>query len=485
MIKIIEVKEGVLLKDYELYASLAMPLRELYTEASLLVPKIKERKIWMINSTAQGGGVAEMMPRMISFLRQLGLNAEWVVASSEQKEFFSLTKKIHNLIHGVPQDRITEEEIRIYEKENENNALEFLQLAKPDDIIVIHDPQPLPMALYLNNKIELHFIWRCHIGLDKHTDITSTAWKFLQHYITQFQTSIFSATEYIPFFLTGNAIVIPPGIDPLDHKNRDMPLPKLVGVLCNSNLVSQIHPVLSPPFTDPARKLQYDGSFQSPLLPNEIGILFRPLIVQISRWDRLKGFLPLMKGFIELKNNKKKYYRNDRHSRKIELANLILAGPDPNFVNDDPEGNESLNELIDFYKSIPNEIKKDIAILKLPMTSRKYNELIVNSLQRAASIVVQNSIREGFGLTVTEAMWKAKNVIGSSACGIREQIRDKIDGELINDPLDVLEIADTLNLSLKNEKNGEVHGYNAQKRVIEHFLIFTQVRKWLRLFASL
>jgi trehalose synthase len=378
MIKIIDVKEGVLLKDYELYASLAMPLRELYTEAALLVPKIKGKKIWMINSTEQGGGVAEMMPRMISFLRQFGLKAEWMVVGSEKKEFFSLTKKIHNMIHGLVQDSITQEEIYIYEKENRNNALEFLKLVQPDDIVVIHDPQPLPIANQLKDKINLHFIWRCHIGLDKHTENTRKAWKFLQTYIAPYQTSIFSATEYIPSFLTGKSIVIHPAIDPLDHKNRDLSVAKLVGILCNSNLITEIHPVLTPPFTDPVRKLQSDGTFKSPLLPNEIGILFKPLIVQISRWDRLKGFLPLMKGFIELKMNKNIYKGSDRHFRRLELLNLILAGPDPDFVKDDPEGRETLMELIQYYKSISSEIQKDIAILKLPMSSRKYfdNQLV-------------------------------------------------------------------------------------------------------------
>jgi trehalose synthase len=383
------------------------------------------------------------------------------------------------------QDSITQEEIYIYEKENRNNALEFLKLVQPDDIVVIHDPQPLPIANQLKDKINLHFIWRCHIGLDKHTENTRKAWKFLQTYIAPYQTSIFSATEYIPSFLTGKSIVIHPAIDPLDHKNRDLSVAKLVGILCNSNLITEIHPVLTPPFTDPVRKLQSDGTFKSPLLPNEIGILFKPLIVQISRWDRLKGFLPLMKGFIELKMNKNIYKGSDRHFRRLELLNLILAGPDPDFVKDDPEGRETLMELIQYYKSISSEIQKDIAILKLPMSSRKYNELIVNALQRTASVVVQNSINEGFGLTVTEALWKTKNVIGTSACGIRQQIRDNIDGTLIGDPEDPKEIAFKLNNSLKNEKEGEVRGYNAQKRVIEHFLIFTQLRKWLRLFASL
>lgn len=484
MIEVIEVKEGILLQDYEKYTSLVMELRELYSEAASLVPKIKGRKIWMINSTRQGGGVAEMMPRMISLLRQMGIEAEWVVVSTDNKDFFRVTKKIHNLIHGEGEISITMAEKTVFEEENTQNAEEFLPMVKPQDIVVIHDPQPLPMAQILRERSGASFIWRCHIGVDAHLPQTRFIWNFLRPYTESYDLSVFSATNYIPGFLTGRSIIVHPSIDPLDHKNRDLPIHKVVGILCNSNLVTEYHPVLTPPFTEQAKRLQPDGSFQSPLLPSDPGILYKPVVLQVSRWDRLKGFLPLLKGFEKMKLECHKA-SDQRHRRRMELTELVFAGPDPAFVGDDPEGMQVLEEITRSYTSLPGNIQNHITVLKLPMSSRKQNELIVNALQRVATVVVQNSIREGFGLTVTEAMWKTKPVIGSSACGIKLQIREDLDGKIIQNPEDPSEIAAVLSQALHDPKQREIWAYNAHKRVVENFLIFTQLRQWIKVFATI
>jgi trehalose synthase len=484
MIKIIEVKESVLLKDYELYAALYMPTRELYMEAGKLIPAIAKRKVWMINSTSIGGGVAEMMPRTISFLRQLGIDADWIVASTDKKEFFSLTKKIHNLIHGQGNAFFSQEEKDFYEEVNKENAQSFSGLLKPHDIVVIHDPQPMGMAKYLTDK-NVSLVWRCHIGIEEHIPQTETAWKFLKPYAGIFNVSVFSATEYIPGYLSGKAVVMHPGIDPLDHKNRELSFHKIIGILSNAGLISNYNP-LTPAFAESVKRLQPDGSFQSPLFPSDPGIIFRSAILQVSRWDRLKGFAPLLKGFSELKKNIHKYGGNvSRNLRRIELSNLILAGPDPDFVEDDPEGKEVLNEISELYMKLDTEMQRHILVLKLPMTNRKNNELIVNALQRIATIVVQNSIKEGFGLTVTEALWKSKTVLGTNACGIKQQIRDGIDGRLIKNPENPVEIAEALSCILNSPKERDVWSHSGQKKVVENFLIFTQIRKWINLFADL
>lgn len=486
MIKIIDVKEGSRLEDYDLYAVLAMGLRELRTEAYTLLPAVGGRKVWMVSSTEKGGGVAEMMPRMVSLLRQCGVKCDWAVASSGKPGFFELTKKIHNLIHDSGNGiAFTATDRDLYEDVNRNNAEELLSMVAPGDIVVVHDPQPMAMAVFMQ-QVPLSFIWRSHIGIDKQTERTRAAWEFLQPYAKAYHLSVFSAPEYIPGYFTGRSVVIPPSIDPLDHKNRELPVDKMVGILCNANLVTEYHPVLTPPFTDATRRLQPDGSFQSPLLPTDMGLLFKPMILQVSRWDQLKGFLPLMKGFEALKNNTLRLpSKNQREARRIALAQLVLAGPDPGFVNDDPEGKQVLDELSAAYLSLDRALQNDISILVLPMTSLKHNNLIVNALQRTASIVVQNSKQEGFGLTVTEAMWKTKPVIGTVACGIRQQIRNDIDGKLIHDPENPHEIARMLHYVLQCRKEQEVWAQNAHKRVVENFLVFNQVRRWIREFASL
>jgi trehalose synthase len=162
----------------------------------------------------------------------------------------------------------------------------------------------------------------------------------------------------------------------------------------------------------------------------------------------------------------------------------MLAGPDPAAVADDPEGQEVLAELIERYRALPSELQEDIAVLSLPMTSRRENELMVNALQRCSSIVVQNSLREGFGLTVTEAMWKQAAVVGSRACGIRQQIRDDVEGRLIPDPGDPETIAELLDLTLEDFAGRTQLGRNAQRRVHDEFLIFSQVRRWLEVLCD-
>lgn len=486
MIKVIDIKPGAKLEDYDRYAVLAMGLRELHTEALTLMRLISGRKVWMVSSTEKGGGIAEMMPRLVNILRQCGVTCDWVIASAEKPGFFELTKKIHNLIHDSGNNTsFTTADRELYDEVNRKNAEELQAMVTPGDIVVIHDPQPMAIA-HCITQVPLSFVWRSHIGLDKQTERTKAAWDFLQPYASAYQLSVFSAPEYIPSYFTGRSVIIPPSIDPLDHKNRELSVEKMVGILCNANLVTEYHPVLTPPFTDTTRRLQPDGSFQSPLLPTDMGLLFKPMILQVSRWDNLKGFLPLMQGFANLKKNTLSFkFRSPREARRAELVQLVLAGPDPGFVNDDPEGKQVLEELCAAYLSLDRALQNDISILVLPMTSIKHNNLIVNALQRTASVVVQNSKQEGFGLTVTEAMWKTKPVIGTVACGIRQQVRDDIDGKLINDPGDPIGIARMLHRVLHCGKEQEVWAQNAHKRVVENFLIFNQARRWIRVFASL
>ncbi len=484
MIKTIEVKVGVKLEDYDLYATLSPGLRALQEEACILIPKLKGRRIYMINSTEQGGGVAEMMPRLVSFFRQLGIDTEWIVCESCKKDFFTITKKLHNLIHGVCCDFVYEEERELYESVNKENAEALLKLLKPHDIVVIHDPQPAGMIKFLKGQLPLKFIWRCHIGIDLHSEQTKNAWDFLHPYTELYDFNVFSATAYIPGHLTGKAAVMHPTIDPLDHKNRYLSVHKTVGIFCNSGLARAYQPVLTPPFGNMVKRLQPDGTFGKPFLPSDPGLLFKPYALQVGRWDRLKGLMELIQGF-ELIKCQDIYQFNHRHTKRLEMLKLVLAGPDPSFVADDPEGEEVLNEISGYYRSLSPALQRDIVLLKLPMESRKQNHLIVNALQLGASVIAQNSIKEGFGLTVTEAMWKKKPVVGGNTCGIKEQIMDDIHGVIIKNPTNPVDVANALNNLLKEPKVREVLGHKAQKAVIDHFLIFRQILQWLHLFDRL
>jgi trehalose synthase len=427
-----------------------------------------------------------MLPMVVKIMRDLGVKTEWVVMGTDRQEFFPLTKKIHNLIHGHGTPEINNEEKALYDKVSRENADEFRPMLKPEDILVIHDPQPMGMGALLAGEVGMRSLWRCHIGLDIHTPETRTAWGFLRSFAMQYNHAIFSTAEYIPDYLAGCSSIIRPGIDPLSHKNRELSTHKQVGILCNSHMAVDHHPVTTPFFTQPAMRLQPDGTWKPAIFPEEIGLMYRPIVTQISRWDYLKGFRPLLDSFVRLKKKVLGGEGRDlpeRSRRRIDIVRLVLAGPDPASIQDDPEGMGVLQDLMDAYLALDDELKSQVILLTLPMESRKENALMVNTLQRCASIVVQNSLREGFGLTATEAMWKRTAILGTNACGLRNQIRDQIDGRLSHNAEDPEELAGIRHEMLDNPNQRDYWARNAQRRVHDESLVFTQVRDWLRVLA--
>ena len=484
MIERIEIREPVGLDDYADVVHLAEAVRALRDEASRLLTELRVRKVWMVNSTAQGGGVAEMLPKLVALLNELGLPTEWVVMGTRQPGFFDLTKRLHNLIHGAGDPGLGDEDRQLYAAVSSENAAELKELMSPDDILVIHDPQPLGMGALIKAELGVPLFFRCHIGLDEDRPETRAAWGFLKPYAEACDYAVFSAPEYIPPFLAGKSGIITPAIDPLSFKNRELTPHKLAGILKNAGLVRSRHPVVPEAYDEQATRLRHDGRFAPLDEETDIGIPFRPIVTQISRWDRLKGYEPLLEAFVRLKQDIGSRPVSDRHRRRLGQLRLVLAGPDPAAVADDPEAQDVLQGLIERYRRLPHWLQDDVAIVSLPMDSREKNALMVNALQRCSSTVVQNSLREGFGLTVTEAMWKQCSVLGSRACGIRQQIRDGVDGRLVSDPEDVAEIAQMLDDLLDDLPGRGRLGHNAQRRVHAEFLVFTQVRRWLETFAD-
>ena len=480
----IDIQEQLGLADYEGYPHLASATLELRTEAAELVPHLRGKKVWMVNSTAQGGGVAEMLPKVISILRELGVDVHWLVIDTEEEKFFTLTKRIHNLIHGEGEPLEDSSWREVYEKVSRENADSISPRLSPGDILLIHDPQPLGTGAMLLAEHDLTGIWRCHIGLDHRNAATASAWSFLRPWLAPFAANVFSAPEYIPDFLVHDSSIIHPAIDPLSDKNRDLTPHKLQGILCNASMAIEHEPVLTPPYEHVARRLSPGGEWIPANQPEDIGLLYRPIVTQISRWDRLKGFVPLLDAFVKLKSRTSTKNDDPLHERRIEIVRLVLAGPDPASVADDPEGLDVVLELADRYMGLPPRLQEDIALVSFPMESRRENALMVNALQRCASVVVQNSIQEGFGLTVTEAMWKRRVVVGSRACGIRQQIREGIDGRLVESATDVDHIATVLDDVLSDPYHRDYLASHAQRRVHEEFLVFSQIRKWLRLLVD-
>jgi len=485
----VEIEESRTLEDYAAVAHLAQTVAELREEAEKTVPHLAGRTVWMVNSTSRGGGVAEMLPTMIALLRDLGVKTEWVIIESERPEFFALTKQLHNLIHGAGSPRLESNSRALFEAENRENAEWLRQQLKPGDILVVHDPQPMPLAGVLKEQLDISTVWRCHIGLDEENAATRAAWEFLAPYSNAYERAVFSAPEYVPPFFSDRSEIIHPAINPISEKNKDLHLHKLVGILANSALSVAPGPLVTLPLPDLVHRLQGgDGSYRPANAWDDIGLLTRPIITQVSRWDRLKGFLPLMEAFVRLKREmlKGKGTEGWENRRRLDLVRLVLAGPDPASIQDDPEGQEVMAELHAAYGELDPRLQDDIAVITLPMSSARHNALIVNALHRASSLVVQNSLREGFGLTVTEAMWKRVPILtNSKACGPRQQVRDGLDGRLIADPEDADELAHAMNEMLADAEGRDDWGRSAQRRTHQNFLVFSQLRAWLRLFAKL
>ena len=485
MIHDVEIK-ATPLDDYAAVASLSRSVAELRAHASARAPMLRGRTVWMVSSTARGGGVAEMMPRVVGMLRELGVSTRWVVVDPAEPEFFSLTKRLHNLIHGSGEPVLSTADRALYDRVSTGLATELQPRLADGDVLVVHDPQPLGAGARVRSSRRIDAVWRCHIGLDEDLPQSRAAWDFLAPDLARYDRAVFTAAEYVPPQLARSATVMPPSIDPLSHKNRDLSVHKLVGILVDAKLVPEHGPAIVPPFDHSVQRVQADGTLRPALVPEEIGLLFRPIVLQVSRWDRLKGWHPLLEGFVRLKRElpRRGSRHDERGRRTIAQARLVLAGPDPGAICDDPEATEVFTELCRTYGTLEPALAADVALVALPMVSLKENALIVNALQRCATLVVQNSLREGFGLTATEAMWKRCAVLAGPACGLRQQIRHGVDGHLLTSAEDPAEIADALELLLTEPRRREVYGRAAQLRVQDEFLVFTQVRRWLELLAG-
>ena len=476
----INVKPGAKLVDYKAYGSLYSSVLDFMEQAQEPIESLKGRTIWMINSTAIGGGVAEMLPSQMRILRELGVSIEWLVIEAKKEAFFDLTKRIHNAIHGSGKGVFTEEDRKIYEEVNRNNLPKALELINDGDIVVVHDPQPMPLAAIIKKEKKVSIIWRCHIGLEEDTDVTDAVWKFLEPYTNHYDHFVFSLPSYVPKPLKNRTSIIPPAIDPLSHKNRELQLHKCIGILYQSGILDDHKAILYHRYEHLVRKVMPDGSFDVLDAGQNLDLIYRPIVTEISRWDRLKGFKELMEAFIKMKLDNRKY--GDPKSldyKRIEMTLLVMGGPDPAFVSDDPEGKEVLKELTETYKKVDKSMQNDIAILLLPLDNPKQNALIVNALQRTSSIIVQNSIQEGFGLTATEAMWKRKPVLVSNAAGLKYQVVHNKTGQINPDPTDIESLSKTLAFMLNHPKERDKWGFNGQLRVIQNFTLFSQLLSWL------
>jgi trehalose synthase len=416
------------------------------------------RRFWCVNSTAKGGGVAEMLRTLLSYARGAGIDARWAVVAGEP-EFFRVTKRIHNLVHGSPGDggELGNAEREVYDKVTRANLGGLLERIQPGDPVILHDPQTAGLVAPLREH-GARVVWRSHIGAETPNEHVAAAWAFIAPYVRDADALVFSRHPYVPAELDGDGtVVIPPSIDPFAPKNQDLGADVARAILLRAGLVA------GDDGRAPAEFHHLDGSRAA--IEHHVELLDggappeadRPLVVQVSRWDRLKDHLGVMQGFA---------------GRTLDEADadLVLAGPDARSVADDPEGQEALEEILRACQALPEHRRRRVHVASLPMDDLDENAAIVNALQRHATIVVQKSLEEGFGLTVTEAMWKARPMVASQVGGIREQVQDGRTGVLLPDPHDLDAFGNALAALLGDTDRAHQLGEAGRRHVLDHFL---------------
>jgi trehalose synthase len=431
------------------------------------------RAVININSAAAGGGVAEMLVSLLAYVRGAGIDARWLVIQGDHA-FFEITKRIHNGLYGGPGDGgpLGEPERRHYERVLHANANELLALVRRGDIVVLHDPQPAGLAGVLAGA-GARVIWRCHIGCDVPNEWTRRAWDFLRPYLDGVQDYVVSRAAFAPPWTDGEAItVIPPSIDPFSPKNQPMSHRTVRMTLGYVGLLGDGGAPPDVPFArrdgSPGRINRHADILQTgPPPPPQA-----PLVLQVSRWDRLKDMAGVMAGFAE-------------HVDPGLGAHLVLAGPIVTGVADDPEAHEVLAECIIRWHELPHAERSRVHLACLPMADPDEQAAIVNALQRHASVVVQKSLAEGFGLTVTEAMWKARPIVASAVGGIIDQINNAEHGLLLDDPADLASFGHAVASLLRDPRESERLGRNALARATSEYLGDRHLVQYARLFAGL
>lgn len=430
------------------------------------------RTIWNVNSTAVGGGVAEMLQSLLAYARGAGVDTRWLVIEGEP-EFFVLTKRVHHHLHGSVGDGgpLGRAEREVYERVASANAAALAELVKPGDIVLLHDPQTAGMAGALRDS-GAHVIWRSHIGIDEANGAVGAAWEFLLPYLTDAQAFIFTRRAYVPPKLeSADVSIIPPSIDVFSQKNHAMTEPQVLSILMTAGIVEG-HAPADPVFTHHDGRTDLVGR-QAVMDEDERVAVGDPLVVQVSRWDPLKDPVGVMLGFAE------------HVAHQIPAARLVLAGPSPEGVTDDPEGAIVLEQVRAARLALPAGVRERVHLASLPMADRSENAAIVNALQRHAAVVVQKSLAEGFGLTVAEAMWKRRAVVASRVGGIQDQIQDGVTGVLLSNPADLAEYGAAVAGLLENPERTALIGEAAHERVRGQFLGSRHLIQYFALFGRL
>jgi trehalose synthase len=428
------------------------------------------RVVWNVNSTASGGGVAEMLISLIAYTRGAGVDARWVVIEGNP-EFFRVTKRIHNRLHGAVGDGgpLGQAELAVYRDAMDRNMSAMDAVVRPGDIAVLHDPQTAGLAGPLRAR-GVRVVWRCHVGVDNPNGEARQAWRFLLPFVRDSDLYVFSRASFGWDDLDRDRLlVIPPSIDAFAPKNQELDEGTVSAILrCAGIEAGECPPgsVFLRRDGTPGRVDRRADLGGSPPLDGA-----QPYVVQVSRWDRLKDPVGVLEAFA-------------RRIAPRTPAHLVLAGPAVAAVSDDPEGLEVLEEVAARRAALPADLRDRVHLVSLPMDDAAENAAMVNALQRQAAVVVQKSLAEGFGLTVAEAMWKGRPVVASRVGGIQDQIREGETGLLV-DPRDLDAFADAVVDLLERPERAARLGIAAREEIRGLFLGPRHLTQYVDLFERL
>jgi len=412
-----------------------------------------------------------MLISLLAYAHGVGVDARWMVIAGNDR-FFTLTKRIHNNLHSAPGDggELGEAERQIYEQALGPNVAEFVKLVDPRDLVIVHDPQPAGLIPRLK-EMGVPVIWRCHVGIDVPSEVSRRAWDFLRPYVEPADAYVFSREAFVWEHLADDKIeLVAPVIDAFSAKNQELERDAVMAILAAAGLNSDGaggEPAFQREDGSPGRVQRRATIFEEAELgPDD------PMVLQVSRWDRLKDPIGVIQGFVD-------------HVAPNTEAHLVYAGPAVEAVADDPEGKEVLEEAQALYRGLPDDVRGRVHLAALPMDDLQENAAIVNALQRRAEVVVQKSIAEGFGLTVAEGMWKARPVVASRIGGIQDQIVDGTSGVLLDDATDLDAYGDAVAGLLREPDRAHRMGHEAQERVRDDFLAVRSLMQYIGLIGKL
>ncbi|MDX3224957.1 glycosyltransferase [Streptomyces sp. ME19-01-6] len=436
------------------------------------------RTVWHVNTTAVGGGVAELLRSAIPRHTRAGMRARWLVMNANQ-EFFGITKQLHHLFHGSPGDgrRLGEREFVTYERTTREAAAKSLAHMTPGDLVLLHDPQTLGMAPLLR-QAGMRVAWRSHIGTSLPGPEVTAAWEFLEPFLQASFRCVFSLPEYVPPGLdTQHVVIIAPAIDDVSDKCRPMGEAEVRGVLTSIGLVGspgaacmgeEGEEIVASLAAYAARRVTVWQD--EPLPPGA------PTVLQLARWDPLKDMAGTLASFV-------------RHINPATDAHLVLAGPDPTDVADDPENMAVFDAVLRERAALPADVRRRVHLVGLGLADDtaelRANAVVVNALQRHATVIAQKSLEEGFGLAVAEAMWKTRPLVASAVGGIRAQVTHEVTGLLVDDPTDLAAFGAQVTRLLRDEALRDRLGRAAHDHCALRYLAEREFRDHVLLYRDL